>query len=82
MRQTLDQEEFADMMVALRTTGGCACGTREGQERRSSKADAAMVEAEAKLITPLFQRKSATSDPGRCVQSAFIYPMQTGRCRT
>ena len=61
--QTIDQREFAAMMAALRTGGSCACGSRQ---RRGSKTDAAVAEAEARVLTPLFKQKTATSDPGRC----------------
>ena len=66
--QTIDHKEFAAMMAAFRAGGGCICGSRRGQRRRSSKTAAVEAEAEARVMAPLFEQKTATSDPGRCAR--------------
>lgn len=62
--QMLDQEEFSAMMRALRAGG---CSNRRAR-RRPGKVEAAVAEAEAQIMAPLFKQKTATSSPGRCVQ--------------
>ena len=60
--QTLDQKEFGAMMTAMRAGNGCAC------RRRTSKTDAAVAASEARMMAPLFEQKTATSQPGRCAR--------------